>query len=260
MELDLFAEFDRVCRKHGIKYVASGGTMLGAVRHHGFIPWDDDMDLMIMRDEYDKLCKIASEEFKEPYFFQSVDTDKEYLRAFARLRNSETTAIQPIDEQLFPNSNMGIFIDIFPLDHVADNKALYNFQIFQYKLFHKPFYDLSCYLIKHHLPSSLGLSLNSFARWLYVRSQKILKKYNSFDTEYVSLISFQPNNLTHALHQTDMEDLIEMDFEFMKIPVPANFDDHLKRKYGDYMTPVKSPNYHGEVEFDTNVSYKIKRK
>ena len=86
VELDLLSEFDRVCKKYGIKYIASGGTMLGAARHHGFIPWDDDVDLMMMRDEYDKLCEIAPTEFKHPYFFQTEDTDPGFMRYFARLR------------------------------------------------------------------------------------------------------------------------------------------------------------------------------
>ena len=71
IELNLFSEFDRVCRKHGITYIASSRTMLGTLRHHGFIPWDDDIDLMMMRDQYEKLCDVAEEEFKHPYFFQS---------------------------------------------------------------------------------------------------------------------------------------------------------------------------------------------
>ena len=91
VELDLLVEFDRICKKHGIKYVASGGTMLGAVRHHGYIPWDDDIDLMMTREEYEKLCSIASSEFKHPYFFQTEDTDPGFMRYLARLRNSDIT-------------------------------------------------------------------------------------------------------------------------------------------------------------------------
>ena len=75
VELDLLAEFQRVCKKHNIKYIASGGTMLGAVRHKGFIPWDDDIDLMMLREEYEKLCIVAPSEFKHPYYFQTDRTD-----------------------------------------------------------------------------------------------------------------------------------------------------------------------------------------
>ena len=93
VELDLLVEFDRVCKENGLKYFASCGTKLGAVRHHGFIPWDDDVDVMMLRDEYDKLCKIAPQLFAYPYFFQTEETDKGSARGHAQLRNSKTTAI-----------------------------------------------------------------------------------------------------------------------------------------------------------------------
>ena len=128
VELDLLAEFQRVCQKHNIKYIASGGTMLGAVRHKGFIPWDDDIDLMLMREEYDKLCEIAPSEFKHPYFFQTSKTDLGYFKGFARLRNSETTAIFAYERDSKFRINQGIFIDIFPMDNVVDDKELLEIQ------------------------------------------------------------------------------------------------------------------------------------
>ena len=72
VELDLLHMFDTVCKKHQLRYFASDGTLLGAIRHHGFIPWDDDIDIAMLREDYDKLCKIGPAEFKHPYFFQSL--------------------------------------------------------------------------------------------------------------------------------------------------------------------------------------------
>ena len=125
VELDLLCEFQRVADKYGIKYIANGGTMLGAVRHKGFIPWDDDIDLMMMRDEYDRLCEIAPKEFRHPYFFQTEYSDPGSLRCHAQLRNSETTAILDDEKNGHFHFNQGIFIDIFPLDAVPDDKNLY---------------------------------------------------------------------------------------------------------------------------------------
>ena len=92
VELDLLYQLQQVCEKYGIKYYGSGGTILGAERHKGMIPWDDDIDIMMLRDQYDLLCAHA-DEFKEPYFLQTFDTDEGYFRGHAQLRNSNTTGV-----------------------------------------------------------------------------------------------------------------------------------------------------------------------
>ena len=122
VELDLLTEFDRVCKKNNIKYCADGGTLLGAVRHKGFIPWDDDIDLAMLRSEYEKLCEVAPKEFKEPYFFQTDKTDIDYARGHAQLRNSRTTGILKSEMGTGCKFNQGIFIDIFPFDAVPEDE------------------------------------------------------------------------------------------------------------------------------------------
>ena len=110
VELDLLAELLRVCSKHNINVQVYAGTLLGAVRHGGFIPWDDDLDVCMTYDDYSHLCKIADKEFKFPYFFQNGITDNHYFFGFARLRNSLTTgAVKGFEAY---NYNNGIFIDI----------------------------------------------------------------------------------------------------------------------------------------------------
>ena len=116
--LDLWYKFDSVCKKYNLKYYAAYGTLLGAVRHKGFIPWDDDIDLCMMRDDYEKLKLVAKEEFKEPYYFQDWYNSCGRTWCFSKLRNSNTTAIE------FPDKgkefNQGIFIDINALDEFDD--------------------------------------------------------------------------------------------------------------------------------------------
>lgn len=272
VQLDLFAEFDRVCKKHDIKYVASGGTMLGAVRHHGYIPWDDDMDLMMMRDQYEKLCRVAPVEFKHPYFFQTEDTEPTARRWFARLCNSETTGIQKKYLNYHLQRNQGIFIDIFPMDNVADDKRVYQRQLEKFmkctKLYYRLFAIEYSYwpdndsiikkIIKQSAHFILGNLIHStgLTHKMYKKVEDICKLNNCCKTELVSLLSFQYMNLGHAIHTTDMDNLIYLDFEFMKMPVIANYDEHLHRKYGDYMKPNHNPNFHGDVIFDTSTSYK----
>lgn len=271
VELDLLAEFDRVCKKHKIQYIASGGTMLGAVRHHGFIPWDDDIDIMMMRDEYEKLCKIAPSEFKHPYFFQTEDTDPGFMRFFARLRNSETTAIQEFEGISHFRYNQGIFIDIFPMDAVTEDKELFEKQyqdgkavkkkIFKANIWghHLPYTKTLGYKIKKHIiiPLFGNLIEKHFnANKLYHQFMDICCRYNGENTEYVTLFCFEFKNNKHYIKRKDMDDIIDIDFEFLKIPIIANYDEALRWKYGNYTELVKDPNYHGDIIFDTNIPYK----
>ncbi len=93
IELDLFVELNRVCDKYDLKLLGDAGTILGAARHAGFIPWDDDMDFSMSRGDYTKLCEVAEREFRYPYFWQTEETDPGSCRGHGQLRNSETTAI-----------------------------------------------------------------------------------------------------------------------------------------------------------------------
>ena len=271
VQLDLFAEFDRVCRKYGIKYVASGGTLLGAVRHHGYIPWDDDIDIMLMRDQYNKLCQVASVEFKHPYFFQIEETEPGFHRWFARLRNSETTAIQEVEKPYHFKYNQGIFIDIFPMDNVADDRKR-NIQQREIRYYKSIYYKLLAiersFWSDNESPSKRWakktahflfgklIRHTSFTRWAWHKVDETFQLYNNEKTEFVSLLSFEFDNLNHAVRSSYLNDIIEVEFEFLKMPIFASYDEHLKLKYGDYMTPSKNPNYHGDVMFDTNASYK----
>ena len=270
VELDLLAEFDRVCKKHNIKYITSGGTMLGAVRHHGFIPWDDDVDLMMMRDEYEKLCKIAPSEFKHPYFFQTEDTDPGFNRFFARLRNSNTTAIQEFEGISHFKYNQGIFIDIFPMDAVIEDKALFEKQYQDGKAIKQKIFKANIW--GHHLPytNTLGYKIKKYlvlpvfgkliekhfnANRLYHQFMDVCSRYNGENTKYVTLFCFEFKNNKHYIKRKDLEDIIDIDFEFLKLPIIANYDEALRWKYGKYTELVKVPNYHGELIFDTDVSY-----
>ena len=121
IELDLYREFSRICDENNLAYFTDGGTTLGAVRHNGFIPWDDDLDVCLPRDSYEKLKKLSTA-FKEPYFFQNVYTDSEYGYSFMRLMNENTTVV--LDAYSYSKFKHGICIDIFPLDKVTQEDYL----------------------------------------------------------------------------------------------------------------------------------------
>ena len=119
VEIELFDELDRVCKLLDIPYFMVGGTLLGAVRHQGFIPWDDDIDVVMFREDLERLEKEGSTLFDKKYFLQTEDTDKYYPLMTAKLRKNGTVFLEGcMDENV--KSHTGIFIDIFPMDDISD--------------------------------------------------------------------------------------------------------------------------------------------
>ncbi len=120
IELEMLNEVDRICKKHGIRYYLCGGTLLGAVRHSGFIPWDDDLDIFFPRKDYIKFAEIAPKELPDTMFYQDWHNEFDYPYNFAKIRMNGTKFCQNEIQHL--NMHQGIFIDIFPLDSVPVNE------------------------------------------------------------------------------------------------------------------------------------------
>lgn len=121
IELDILREFIKICEENSLQYFMVGGSALGAVRHKGFIPWDDDIDVGMPREDYEKFLTVAQERLPSPLFLQSYRTDKNYPNIFAKIRNSDTTFVEKTVSHL--DMNHGVYIDIFPLDgHPKDPK------------------------------------------------------------------------------------------------------------------------------------------
>ncbi len=118
VQLDIAKEVKRVCEENGIKYFLDSGTLLGAVRHRGFIPWDDDLDMAMLRDEYDRFCRIAPGKFRPEYFLQTWETDPEYPYGFAKVRKLGTVYIEASSQR--SEAHHEIYIDLYPYDHFPD--------------------------------------------------------------------------------------------------------------------------------------------
>ncbi|MDO5760162.1 MAG: LicD family protein [Bacteroidota bacterium] len=265
VELDLLSEFQRVANKYKIKYIASGGTMLGAVRHKGFIPWDDDVDIMMLREDYDKLISVAHE-FSSPYFLQTNRNDKGYFRCFARLRNSLTTGIQKTEMNCHFQYNQGIFIDIFPMDNLVDNIKLFLRQQIKTRILLRKARYYSSLLSRFYedknkikfyyrkMLKSLITVKDKDEKCLFA-FEKECQRYNKLNTKKVSLLSFQFDNRIHDIERKDVYETENMDFEFLKVPVPKNYEKLLSWKYGNWQIPKHIPTYHGDVFFDTDKPY-----
>ena len=115
--LVIFKAFAEVCEKHNLSYFLNGGSCLGAIRHKGFIPWDDDIDVMMPREDYEKFLTLQKEYEGTPYFIQCWKTDPHYIYGYAKLRDSSTTFIE--DNYVNHRINHGVWIDIFPIDGMS---------------------------------------------------------------------------------------------------------------------------------------------
>ena len=265
IQLDLLAEFDRVCKKYNITYSLDSGSLLGAVRHKGFIPWDDDIDVIITRPNYNKLLDIVlnNNEFKEPYFFQCAYTDKNYVRGHAQFRNSDTTGILKSEFNCDCKFNQGIFIDIFILDGIPEDekeKKKQNKILCKYKRLFRCYNDV---FIKGET-NIIKKILKIIYRKIFKRNCLILDYKNLENTltevydkcKAVDKILFRLNNCKYQIPKEIFSEVVYVDFEFLKFPIIKDYDYLLKIYYGDdYRIPKKIPNCHGEVIIDTEISY-----
>jgi len=270
IELDLLSKILDVCKKHEIKIYASGGTLLGAIRHNGFIPWDDDIDLMMFREDYVKLCEVAETEFEYPYFFQTNETDPGSLRGHAQLRNSETTGILMKEKEWNFQFNQGIFIDIFPLDSVLPDNIKYDKLAKKVKLQKKLglYYGMFTSRYTKYSPNKMfqiGKTVLHFFHILfgnkknnpfYEKFEKLCVKNNTFvNSQMVTSLCLDATILRHQKFRSDFENPIEVDFEFLKIPVQGNYEHALNQEYGDWKKIVKGSSCHGGVFFDPDKPY-----
>jgi len=268
--LDLLVEFDRVCRKNGIQYFASGGTFLGAVRHKGFIPWDDDIDVMMTRENYKRLCEIGPREFKHPYFLQNKYTDPCCCDLMSKLRNSDTTALMTNELGSRIKYNKGIFIDIFPLDNVPDDLSERENFLNEIEVAKKQFFQigksLGIYTPERLQPKKFVKELlfsllankrkrNISCYWEKLKElENILDRYNQEDSKYFYSFVFDYEE-KELKQRMCYKKITEMPFEFIKIPAGTNYDVALTDKYGDWRTFVKGTSFHSDIFFDTDNSY-----
>lgn len=126
---EILKEVDKICSKHNINYWLDSGTLLGAKRHKGFIPWDDDLDIGMLRDDFERFKKIAKLELEKNIFIQTSKTDKEYSWEMVpmKLRSNKGIIIEKGEGNT--KYNNGIFIDIFPFDYYSENKFIYKIQM-----------------------------------------------------------------------------------------------------------------------------------
>ncbi len=264
VQLDLLEKFREVCERNGLNFFMAGGSLLGAIRHHGFIPWDDDIDLFMPRKDFEKLKEIASHEFKEPYFLQTEESDPNiYLGGFARLRNSNTTHIETwyLDS---PVGNLGIWIDICILDFLYESPRLRRRQIrkiryYQRMLFIKTYKEPGRFLEISPLYLKFLRSIAFFYSKSKIRCMLHKSLTSCQHSKYVTSFSYHTfRYLPFPFESEDFTSSIPMKFEWLTVPVPKGYDSILKLQYDDYNalpSPEKRNPHHTGI-IDPYIPYK----
>ena len=258
-QIEIFEVFLRICDKHQLVYFVVGGTALGTVRHKGYIPWDDDIDVALPREDYEHFLEIAQSELNEKYFLQTHKTDPEYRFDYAKIRDRRTTFKEYSVSKL--NINHGIYIDVFPIDGYPESK-LKAWALEKRKTFTK------CYLAKDNI-------------YLFDREKSIKEKiilsvakiifWGKSTTEIIE--GLQKQYKTFSYRESPMvvchggawgnKEICEKEqygqggfgvFENIEVKLPEKIHEYLSHKYGDYMklppTDKQVPHHYcSEIDF-----------
>ena len=264
IELDMLYEFDRVCKKRKLRYFLDGGTLLGAARDGHIIAWDDDIDVSMLREDYDRFLKEGPKEFQEPYFLQTGYTEENYFRGHCQLRRSDTCAILP-GELGKEHFNQGIFLDIFCLDELFPEKAERQYQK------REELWAQRWRCMSHSYHDKPLRWMAKWARYLlynlryphtgafYAELEKIFRSRKQ--SEYVDYLMLNRGpEQVHRLRREWYEKTVPLPLEGRDFPAPKGYREYLACYYGEnWETPINRASMHnaeGQVLFDVDRSYK----
>ncbi|MBR1404738.1 MAG: LicD family protein [Treponema sp.] len=257
--LDILLKIDSVCKKHGIPYFIYGGTLLGAVRHGGFIPWDDDLDIVMFRKDYNKLLEYAAE-FEPPYFLQTPYTDKGFFWANSTVRNKNTTAVTPYFA--YQPMNHGAFVDIFTLDNIIDGEEGKE----NFLKINKLTIDNSTYMrmSNPNLDEENKKRVEEYKTRMrdpfevYEEIQALSQRWNDIQTTHITtpMATFYGYE-KKFYHSEDFSDSVLMKFEGYEFPAPRGWERILQTTYHDYMQmpPMEKRGLHHNILFDMDTPY-----
>lgn len=241
--LEMLKYIDNVCRKYGIKYWLCSGTLLGAVRHGGFIPWDDDLDIEMLREDYEKFVKALNLENSSDYVLQTHQTDPNYFAPYGKLRDLRSCIKEDNLNDVYYKYH-GVYIDVFIMEPSSSHKINRDSNLLQHYLLYKPnevlhnrvfrriYFTLTYFL----LYSILFPVMRIFSRW-------------GADTQLRHTLG---SCFPKPRDRKDIFPLEQISFEGYLFPVPCNYDNYLRKIYGDYM---KLPDFDRIKVHTTNVEF-----
>ena len=254
VELMILKDFIKFCDENNITYFMYAGSLLGTIRHNGFIPWDDDLDVGMLRDEFEKFKKLYSS--NEKYELLSIESEEDYTYFFAKLSLKNTRFEEKWASQL--GFDIGFNIDIFVLDDLTDNKYKRSYQLKKAFLYNRliimskirlddlPFVSK---LISHSMYHLLNLFKLNPSK-LNKRCLNFLNKYSDANAKNVFDISAMAHEYPLIYDKSDFKDVEKVKFEDIYVNVPKNYDKILTELYGDYMQlPPEDKRYNHPIDF-----------
>lgn len=246
IEVEMLVEVDRICKKCGIKYCISAGTLLGAIRHKGFIPWDDDADVAFLRPEYEKFRRACETELDhERFYFQDYRNTKGYRWGYGKLRRKHTKFIRLRQEHM--PYEQGVFIDIMPYDNVPDNifaRKIHDFHCFLYR---------KCFWAPLGKQQERGIKKVAYILLDKVPDEKLYASYNKFikrcdrnETKRIRILAFPVPGKESGYLRSCFNELVPMEFEGIELMGMKDYNTYLNYKYGDYMElpPIEKRKVH----------------
>jgi lipopolysaccharide cholinephosphotransferase len=236
-------DIDRICKKHNIKYFLAGGTLLGAVRHHGFIPWDDDADVMMLREDYDKFLQIVQDELAGNQFLQIPATEKSNHCVFTKIRLNNTIFATKFTSNFMQMHN-GIFVDILAHDQTSNRKIIQKIHLRLTRIFRTFVFRKwgNAPLKGNKLNKFVGKITTKIMRWLPFSfweflQEKALTWYRKRNTDY--LYDGMGRNIKKGVFPKEwLSEAIYVDFEGQRFPIPKEYNNYLTYLYGDYMNMI----------------------
>lgn len=248
MMLEMLQETDRICQNNHIKYQLFAGTALGAVRHQGFIPWDDDLDIIMHRPDYERFLEIAPKELDSKTYYLQKEFSEHWPMFFSKLRKNNTACIEryvPKDSQ----THLGVYIDIFPCDNLSDSHIVRKLQFGAAKVVIAKSLDRRGYLT------------DSLKKRLFILCCRLIPR-----KPFLAFTQGRKNGASRMVHvffgasskyeksifpRAWLTETVELPFENRGYPVSAHYDELLTRLYGDYMAPTqpdkRGRKVHGEI-------------
>ena len=255
LELMILKDFIKICEENNLTYYMYAGSLLGAVRHNGFIPWDDDLDVVMFRDDFEKFKEIFIASQNDKYELLCNETHRDYFHLLAKLMLKDTKFEESWVNQV--DFHIGINMDIFVLDDLSDNNFKRNYQLKKSFFYNKllimskiklddlPFVTKIITHTGYYILNLFGINPSTINK----RCLNFLRKYKNPNAECVFDISATAEEYPQIFSKDDFKDIEKIQFEDINVNIPSGYDNILKSLYGDYMQlPPKEDRYNHITE------------